>query len=60
MRGLALPAGSGGPRSRPGHTHLDHLPGERIEDQHCCVSPAGMPVERRHIAVGSRRSEQLR
>ncbi|MBE7157719.1 MAG: hypothetical protein INR62_04675, partial [Rhodospirillales bacterium] len=41
-------------------TNFDHLSGERIEDQHGCVSPVGVPVERRHIAVGSRRSEQLR
>jgi hypothetical protein len=60
MRWLALPGGSGGPRSRPGDTNLDHLSGDRIEDQHGCVSPVGVPVERRHIAIGSRRSEQLR
>ncbi len=60
MRGRALPGRSGGPRPWPGNTHLNHLSGERIEDQHGCVSPVGVPVERRHIAVGSRRSEQLR
>jgi hypothetical protein len=60
MRGLALSGGAGCPWSRLGNTNLDHLSGERIEDQHGCVSPVGVPGERRHIAVGSRRSEQLR
>lgn len=60
MRWFALPGGSGGPRPRPGNTHLDHLSGKRIEDQHGCVSPVGVPVERPYSAAGSRRSEQLR
>jgi len=60
MRELALPEWSGGFRSRPGNTHLDRLSGQRIEDQHGCVSPVGVPVERRHLRVGSKQSEQLR
>ncbi len=60
MRGLALPGGSGGPRPGSRDTNLDHLSGERIEDQHRCVSPVGVPVERPYSAAGSRRSEQLR
>ena len=60
MRAFALPGRSGGPRSWQGDTHLDHLSGERIEDQHGCISPVAVPVERRYIAVRSRLSEQLR
>lgn len=63
MRGHALPSAEGvlgGLRSWVGDTHLNHLSGKGIEDQHGYRSPVGVPVERRYIAVGSRRSEQLR
>jgi hypothetical protein len=50
---------SGGFRLRPGHAHLDHLSGQRIQDQHGSTSPVELPVERRPITPGSRRSAQL-
>ena len=50
---------SGGFRLRPGHAHLDHLSGHRVQDQHDSTSPVDLPVERPPIAPGSGRSAQL-